>query len=116
METKHTTSELLRQKAEEMLKKTQLIDKSANQVLGADIMKLIHELNVHQVELEMQNDELQQAKSNAEAAARKYTDLYDFAPNGYFTLSSEGVITELNLRAASLLGKSRNYLNGKMLS
>jgi len=115
METKLTKSDLLRQKAEQILK-NQLVDKSDNQLLSVDIISLIHELDVHQVELEMQNDELQRAKANAETAAKKYTGLYDFAPNGYFTLSSEGTILELNIHAASLLGKDRQFLNGKRLT
>ncbi len=71
-----------------------------------DLLKLIHELEVNQIELEMQNDELMVAKS----AAQDAIDLYDFAPTSYFTLSKEGDIINLNLCAALMLGKERSYL------
>jgi len=54
--------------------------------METDSIKLLHELQVHQIELEMQNEELIQANATAEAALKKYTMLYDFAPMGYFTL------------------------------
>ncbi len=59
---------------------------------------------MHQIELEMQNDELRQANETAEAALKKYTMLYDFAPMGYFTLDSDGSICDLNFTGAELLG------------
>src|SRR5665647_1191192 len=97
---------LLRQQAEKQLKrqpsKTSLLSSET------DKLKLIHELQVHQVELEMQNEELILTRSNALKAAEKYTDLYDFAPIGYFTLSKDGKIIELNLRGANMLGKERS--------
>ncbi|MEJ0090024.1 MAG: PAS domain-containing protein [Limisphaerales bacterium] len=52
--------------------------------------RLFHELQVHQIELEMQNSELRQARDNLEVALEEYTDLYDFAPVGYFTLTADG--------------------------
>jgi PAS domain S-box-containing protein len=76
----------------------------------ADTQRLIHELQVHQIELEMQNDELQQARDVMEAAMEKYSDLYDFAPVGYLTLDREGTIHEANLAAATLLGIDRSRL------
>ena len=75
-----------------------------------DIQTLIHELHVHQIELEMQNDELRRSQQELEAALAKYSDLYDFAPVGYFTISAKGVIEGANLTAASLLGVERNRL------
>jgi PAS domain S-box-containing protein len=95
----------LRQKAEEVLKAKPVLQASE-----ADTLKLIHELQVHQIELEMQNEELVRAKATALAAMEKYSDLYDFAPSGYFTLSRDGVIVELNLRGSSLLGRERERL------
>ncbi len=80
----------------------------------ADTIKLIHELRVHQIELEMQNEELMRAEEEANIAIRKYTELYDFAPSGYFTLSKEGKIVELNLKGASMLGKERQRLLNSM--
>ena len=55
-------------------------------------LRLLHELQVHQIELEMQNAELRQARDEVETALEKYTDLYDFAPVGYFTLDRKGTI------------------------
>jgi PAS domain S-box-containing protein len=76
----------------------------------ADILKLIQELEVHRIELELQNEELLLAKNLAEEATAKYTELYDFAPSGYFTLSKEREIIDLNLRGAQTLGRNRSDL------
>ena len=76
----------------------------------ANALKLTHELEVHQIELETLNAELMQSKEQAEVAAKKYTELYDFAPSGYFTLSKEGKIIELNLTGATMLGKESSLL------
>ncbi|MDZ7822372.1 MAG: hypothetical protein U5N26_11555 [Candidatus Marinimicrobia bacterium] len=62
---------------------------------------------MHQIELEMQNEELVIAKEKAEIAEEKYTELYDFAPSGYLSLTKDGKITELNFAAAKMLGKER---------
>ena len=75
-----------------------------------DTARLVHELQVHQVELEMQNEDLQQARANADALLAQYTGLYDFAPAGYLTLDPEGVIRQLNLTGARLLGLERSRL------
>ena len=75
---------------------------------------LIHKLEVHQIELEMQNEELVLAKEQAAIAAEKYTELYDFAPSGYFTLSPRGEIIQLNLMGAKMLGKDRLQLKDRM--
>jgi PAS domain-containing protein len=72
--------------------------------------RLLHELQVHQIELEMQNDELRRAQQKLEASRVKYFDLYDLAPVGYFTVSEKGLILEANLRGADLLGVERNRL------
>ncbi|WP_292551038.1 GGDEF and EAL domain-containing protein [Methylobacter sp.] len=71
---------------------------------------LLHELQTHQIELEMQNDELQRARLALEASHNRYLDLYEFAPVGYITLTPEGKIIEANLTAATLLGVERNNL------
>ena len=99
--------EKLRKKAEETVKKQ--YDHKINQ--SKDIDELFHELKVHQVELEMQNEELRQAQIKLEDSQRKYFDLYNFAPDGYFTLDKEGIILEVNLKGASLLGVERLNLN-----
>ncbi|HJZ39884.1 MAG TPA: hypothetical protein VJ203_05940 [Bacteroidales bacterium] len=100
-----TDARQLRRKAEERLKEKQ--KKSVKPVLEADIKKLMHELQVHQIELEMQNEELREANETAETALKKFTMLYDFAPMGYFTLDSEGSICELNFTGAEMLGDKR---------
>jgi PAS domain S-box-containing protein len=68
------------------------------------------ELHVHQVELELQNDELRRLQAKLEASRKRYFDLYDLAPVGYFTISEQGLILEANLTAAMLLGMTRNAL------
>ena len=80
-----------------------------------DAERLLQELQVHQVELEMQNAELQEARDRMEALLEKYTDLYDFAPGGYFSLDEEGRILEANLTGATLLGVERSRLINRRL-
>jgi len=109
--SKSKTNNPLRQKAEELLK-----TKSNENVLAfsdVETIKLIHELEVHQIELEMQNDELIGARTELESLLEKYTELYDFAPTGYLTLSEKSEITELNLRASQMIGKERSFLINK---
>lgn len=74
--------------------------------------KLIHELEVYQIELEVQNEELLMAKQSADSAIKKYSELYNFSPSGYFTLSEEGIILEVNKTGATLLGKEPLELIG----
>jgi PAS domain S-box-containing protein len=76
----------------------------------AEAAQLIEELRVHQIELEMQNEELRRAQEELEAARARYFDLYDLAPVGYLTLSEKGLILEGNLTAAMLLGVARGAL------
>jgi formate hydrogenlyase transcriptional activator len=78
-----------------------------------DSLKLVHELEVHQIELEMQNDELRHARSESELSRHKYAELYDLAPGGYFTLDTRGLIREVNLSGAQLLGQERHQLANK---
>ncbi|NDP22329.1 MAG: hypothetical protein GZ091_14795 [Paludibacter sp.] len=94
----------LRRKAENKL----LIQAGLNQDSQneAENAKLLHELQVHQIELEMQNDELKKALENTATA----TALYDFAPAGYFTLDRDSTISQMNLNGAKMLGKSRSEL------
>jgi len=85
--------------------------KSRLPVPEVDVQKLIYELEAQKIELELQNIELRLAKEQAaELATEKYLELYDFAPSGYFTLSKEGKIIELNLCGAQMLGKERLLL------
>jgi PAS domain S-box-containing protein len=79
----------------------------------ADARRLVHELEVHQIELEMQNVELRQARDGAEAILEKYADLYDFAPVGYFTLAADESIRLVNLTGSVLVGVERSKLIGR---
>ncbi|MEO8140541.1 MAG: ATP-binding protein [Gemmatimonadota bacterium] len=80
-----------------------------------DTARLVHELQVHQIELELQNDELIAARAEAEAALLRYSDLYDFAPVGYITLARNGAIEQINLHGARLLGAARADVVGRRL-
>ncbi|MEI6694760.1 MAG: PAS domain S-box protein [Bacteroidota bacterium] len=126
------TSALLRQKAEELLKEKlrsqlsqQAVDFPEGDMLKTihelqvhqielsmqnDELKLTNELQVHQIELEMQNDELMLAVERANLAAKKYSEIYEHAPSGFFTLTIEGEIIELNNAGAELLGKKASQL------
>lgn len=81
-----------------------------------DARSLIHELQVHQMELEMQNEELRRAQRELEESRNRFSDLYDFAPVGYFTFDKNGLIIEVNLTAANKLGVERSFLIKKPFS
>ncbi len=101
---------ILRTKAEEVL------EKSPERILVVptkDGQKLLHELSVYQVELEMQNEELRRAQREIEASRSRYVDLYDYAPVGYLTFDRKGLVSELNLPAAGLIGIERNRVLNK---
>ena len=98
----------LRQKAEEIARSNatqSLQDQEA--LLPTEMRRTFHELQVHQIELEMQNEELRRAQEELDAARARYFDLYDLAPVGYCTLSEKGLILEANLTAATRLGVTR---------
>jgi PAS domain S-box-containing protein len=78
-----------------------------------ETQRLLHELQVHEIQLELQNEELQQARRELETLLAQYTDLYDFAPVGYFTLARDGTIRQVNLTGASLFGVERARLTGR---
>jgi len=104
----------LRKKAEELLK-----NKSTNTVSHLsdnEMQKLIHEFEIHQIELELINEELKLANEINESANDKYVALYDFAPNGYYTLTNKGEIIGLNLCGAKMLGSDRSYLINKFFA
>ena len=113
--SKPTTKEVkpdevpLRKRAEELLK--QKFSKPASQLSEAELLRLVHELEVHQIELELQNKELIQAKKQiAELATEKYLKLYNGSPSGYFTISIDGDILEANLCGSRMLGKKPKQL------
>ena len=115
MPRKHNINEdpaELRRRAESRLRDQQTSQPIKREVSNSDAatMRELHELEVHQIELEMQNEELTEARDKMEALLEKYADLYDFAPVGYLTLDQAGDILEANLAAASLLGRARSAL------
>ena len=75
-----------------------------------EIQKTVHDLRVHQIELEIQNEELRQTQEKLEAAKLRYFDLYDLAPTGYTVLSEDGLILEANFTAVNMLRQTRRLL------
>ncbi len=102
------TGEELRRRAEKEAKADEA--KIREPQSPEETRQVLHELRVHQIELEMQNEELRQAQEALEALKARYFDLYDLAPVGYFVLSKQGLILEANLTAATLLGEARGAL------
>jgi signal transduction histidine kinase/ActR/RegA family two-component response regulator len=98
-------AQILREKAERKLKAKASRRKS--NINEDEAVKLIHELEVHQIELEMQNEELLSAIEQKEIATEKYNALYDFLPSGYFSLSKEGNVIAVNLHGSEMLRKER---------
>ena len=81
-----------------------------------EMARLLHEIEVYQIELELQNRQLYEARVELEVSEKRYADLYNFAPVGYLTLDHVGLIVEANLKAAELLGQNRHRLRGKPLN
>lgn len=90
-----------------------LVTKPAKAFADAEARRLIHELDVYQIELELQNTELRDARDETEALLSKYTELYDFALVGFFNLSAEGIIRLTNLTGSSIVGIGRSNLIGR---
>lgn len=105
------TAQKLRVIAEAFLKKNR--GKAGAAPAKMDKDRMLHELQIHQIELDMQNDELKRANSSVETARKIYTDLYDFSTVGYFTINQEGIIRGLNLSGAKLTGIERSNLIGR---
>ena len=82
---------------------------------GEDIRKALHELQVHQIELEMQNAELIKNRAETEIALAKYAEIYEFSPVCYLSLDLAGTITAVNLSGATMLGVERSRLLGRSI-
>ncbi len=115
MKKKHVVNDdavKLRKKAEALLLKKDILPAGVLEESSEQTLDLIHELSVHQIELEIQNEELRAVQSELEASKLRYADLYDYAPVGYITLSEKGVILDANLKVCKMLGdERRNVLN-----
>ena len=100
----------LRRKAESRLNKkiVRLREKSPD-----DPEEVLQELRIHQIELEMQNDQLRRTEQELEQSRHKYADLYDFAPIGYFSLDKNGIVTEANYTGCQMLGVEKSRLINK---
>ncbi|MCB0194104.1 MAG: PAS domain-containing protein [Anaerolineae bacterium] len=103
-------SQSIRHKAEALLRADYALE---DLVKDKDLPKILHELRVHQIELELQNEELLRTQQELTATQKKYFDLYNFAPVGYFTLDQHGVIIDLNLVGAEMLGREKGRLINK---
>ena len=112
-----TTRQTMRQKAEEIARETaDLSPENIEDQTSAEIRQTLHELRVHQIELDMQNEEMRRAQVELEEGRTRYFDLYDLAPVGYVTVSEKGLILEANLTAATLLGVVKRKLREQLFS
>ena len=106
----------LREQAEKTLEGQKADTREPSELSTEATRRLIHDLQVHQIELEMQNEELRRAQLELEEERDKYSDLYDFAPVGYFTISEKGVILDANLTMCTMSGVERGLLTGSPFS
>ncbi len=106
-EKKDSVNAIIRKKAKKFITKNPFSLKSLQ---DGDIQSLVEELRIHQVELEMQNEELRRAQLELQEARDKYLDLFDFSPSGYFTVNHKGLIVDVNLRGAEMAGLPRSRL------
>lgn len=107
----------LRGQAERKISDAPRLPLDANAALSPEEVKsMLHELQVHQIELEMQNDELRKTQERLDATRARYFDLYEMAPVGYCTISREGKVLEANLTAAAMLGYARKALVGQQIA
>ena len=109
-------AELRRQAEEIALRKAAQSPEHFETLATEETRLMLHELRVHQIELEMQNEELQRAQVELDAARALYFDLYDLAPVGYCTISEQGLILQANLTVATLLGVARGALVKQLLT
>ena len=115
MKKNRDSENLNSEKIAELRRRAEEIAKKHPQNLS-ETEHLIHELEVHQIELEMQNEELRASQFELEKVLDRFSDLYDFAPVGYFTLSESGLIISSNLTFSAMLGIERGYLLRQPLS
>ncbi|MFP4072317.1 MAG: PAS domain S-box protein, partial [Desulfovibrionales bacterium] len=102
----------LREKAE---RKVHRLTADIDRMDEDEIRRVVHELQVHQIELEIQNEELRATQEELHTSHQKYVDLFDFAPVGYLSLDRDGVIHDVNLTLCSMLGTVRSMIKGKRL-
>ncbi len=102
----------LRKRAEKQLGKS----KEQPDLSSYEAKKLIHELQVHQIELEIQNEDLRKAQVELADTQRRYMDIFNFAPVGYFVLDLEGSVRQANVTAVGMLGATKRTLVGRPLS
>jgi PAS domain S-box-containing protein len=105
--TKANKPASLRKRAEGLLSKQK---ERLTELSSTDMKKLVHELATHQIELEMQNEELRNSHMAVESLRARYADLYDFSPMGYFSFDKDGVLREVNLTGAGMLGSTKRLL------
>ncbi|MBI9109547.1 MAG: PAS domain-containing protein, partial [Spirochaetales bacterium] len=111
------SSQEVREKAERIVQiSTQKLSQDISKMPQDEILQTLHELRVHQIELEMQNEELRKIHLELDAARERYFDLYDLAPVGYFTISEKGLIIEANLMAADMLGVAKSALKKQLFT
>jgi len=106
----------LRSQAEERLRQAEAEAGAPEQLTPEKNREVLHELRVRQIELEMQNEELRRIRHQLETSQGRYVDLYNLAPVGYLTLDDQGIIQEVNLTCANLLGVTRGELVNQPLS
>ncbi len=107
----------LRKRAEKAFREREELSSEKLDALSPESLRAsLHELHVHQIELEMQNEDLLRAQADLDASRARYFDLYELAPVGYCTVSKKGLILETNLTAATLFGVERGALVGRGLS
>jgi PAS domain S-box-containing protein len=113
-----TEKDKLRMQAEAKLAQLKRLPAAKNlaALSPEETRQTLHELRVHQIELEMQNEELRRAQAELEISQGRYFDLYDQSPVGYVTVSEQGLILEANLTAAELLGEARGALVKQLLT
>ncbi|MGZ8547854.1 MAG: PAS domain-containing protein, partial [Sulfuricurvum sp.] len=117
MQNKYLSPSVLRQEAEKIVNENEKEALASLEALSPEVtQKMLHELHVYQIELEIQNQELRKTEETLESQRMHYFELYDLAPVGYCTLSEQGLIVQANLTAAKLLGLTRNELINRPIS